>query len=171
MEKIKVSQDFLKDYLQEHDMTKKVFAERMGVSVSIVSGCFLHSLNRHGKPLKFSRANIIKLNQALEQIANELRQKVIIFGSSETFTNKRGTTYDPGTLERIHEIGNYFIMNQLTERLLGWSKTRCSMVLSIKSSPVYGNVTKDDVDRLNAELLAIAGVLGSYEVVADEDKD
>lgn len=171
MEKVKVSQDVLYQFLKEHDITKVIIAKKMGVSESIVGGCFRHVLNRHGKPLSFSKANLVKLNDAIQQIADDLRNCVITFGSSEMFTNKRGTTYDPGTLETIHEIGNYFVLNQLTERLLGWSKTRCGMVVSIKSSPVYGNVTEDNVNRINAELLSVAGVLSSYEIVSEEKED
>lgn len=167
MEKIKVSQDFLYKYLQEHNITTVSIARMMGVSESIVGGSFRHALNRHGKPLKFSKANIKKLNTAIHQIANELRYDVITFGSDRTFTNQRGVTYDPGTMMAIDKIANYFNMKDFAKRVLGWNKGKRDMVLSVKSSPVYGNVSQADVDRINAELLSVAGVLSSYEVVGD----
>ncbi|MDK7740654.1 hypothetical protein QP561_10480, partial [Veillonella nakazawae] len=40
--------------------------------------------------------------------------------------------------------------------------------LSAPSSKIYGNITRGDADRLNAELLSVAGVLSSHEVVADD---
>ena len=55
MDKVKVSQDILYGFLKEHNVTKVVIAQRMGVSESIVGGCFRHALNRHGKPLRISR--------------------------------------------------------------------------------------------------------------------
>lgn len=170
MEQVKttISPDFLYKFLGEHNMTTVMISKKMGVSETIVGGCFRHALNRHGKPLSFSQANIVRLNAAIQQIAVELRQSVITFGSDETFTNSRGKTYDPGTVPTIHRLGEFFNLTALTDRLLGWKNNRKNMVLGPKSSPVHGNVTKEDVDRINAELLSVAGVLSSYEVVADE---
>lgn len=171
MDKIKVSQDVLYKFLQERNITNVVIAQRMGVSESIVGGSFRHALNRHGKPLSFSEKNIVKLNEALQMIANELRQCVITFGSDDTNTNKRGSTYVPCALEGFHKLDTYFNVTKLTKRVLGWDKSKRDMILSCKSSVTKGNITVDDVNRINAELLAVAGVLGSYEVVADEPKD
>lgn len=170
MEQVKttISPDFLYKFLGEHNMTTVMISKKMGVSETIVGGCFRHALNRHGKPLIFSQANIERLNAAIQQIAVELRQSVITFGSDETFTNSRGKTYDPGTVPTIRRLGEFFNLTALTDRLLGWKNNRKNMVLGSKSSPVHGNVTKEDVDRINAELLSVAGVLSSYEVVADE---
>lgn len=167
-ERTTISQDFLYKFLQEHNMTTVMISKKMGVSETIVGGCFRHAMNRHGKPLSFSKANIVRLNAAIQQIAVELRQCVITFGSSETFTNSRGKTYDPATVPAIQRLGEFFNLTALTARLLGWKNTRRNMVLGPKSSPVYGNVTREDTDRINAELLSVAGVLSSYEVVADE---
>lgn len=57
----------------------------------------------------------------------------------------------------------------MTERLLGWNRAKCDFTLSAPNSKIYGYITREDADRLNAELLAVAGVLSSYEVVADDD--
>lgn len=169
MDKIKVSQDTLYQYLTEHNLTISVFARKMGVSDGIVHGCFHHDLNRHGQPLKFSAANIERLNVALTEVADELRKCILIFGGPETFTNQRGTTYDPGLATSIRNgASRYFKIIGLTERLLGWNKAKSNTTLSVKSSPMYGRITKADADRINAELLSVAGVLSSYEVVADE---
>ena len=48
-------------------------------------------------------------------------------------------------------------MKGLTEKVLGWNKAKCDITLSVKSSPMYGRVTQDDVNRINAEVLAVAG--------------
>lgn len=168
-QKTKISQDFLYKFLQEHNMTTVMMSKKMGVSETIVGGCFRHALNRHGKPLSFSKANIVRLNDAIEQIASELRGCVITFGSEETFTNSRGKTYDPGTVPAVRRLEEYFNMTALTARLLGWKNTRRNMVLGPRSSAVYGNITQEDVDRLNAELLAVAGVLSSCQIVATEE--
>jgi hypothetical protein len=164
MEKAIVTQDFLYEYLTQHNFTITMVAKRMGVSEGIVRSCFRHNLNRHGNPLSFSAVNVRKLNDALEVIANELRESVITFGSAQAFTNQRGTTYDPGTLPALQHLGEYFNMKGLTERVLGWNKTKKDITLSVKSSPMYGKVSADDVARLNAEVLAVSGMLGGIEV-------
>ena len=167
MDKVNVTQDFLYQFLQEHNLPLVMISRKMGVSESIVGGSFRHALNRHGKPLKFSEANIDRLNAAIQQIAAELRDSLVVFGSDRTFTNRRGSTYDPGTLPAIKRLGAYFNMSGLTERLLGWKKSKHDMIISVKSARVYGNITQEDVDRINAELLSVSGVLSSYKIVSD----
>lgn len=168
MDKIKISPDFLYKYLQEHNFTISMLAKKMDVSNAIVTKSFRHDLNRHGKPISLSKTNIERMNLALEQIAEELRGLIIPFGSEQTYTNQLGNTYDPSTLQAIQKVGKYFNLKAMTERVLGWNKTKRDTVLSVKSSKVYGNVTQDNVSRINAELLSVAGVLSSYEVVVDE---
>ena len=169
MEKIKVSQDFLYNYLIEHNFTISTLGEMMGVSDSAVSACFLHTPTRHGKPQKFSASNIKRLNKALPMIANELRGCLLTFGSDQTYTNLHGTTYDPALVDQIKNgMNKYFKLRGLLNRLLGWNVTKCRTTLSIIKSPVYGNITREDADRINTELLSVAGVLSSYEVVTDE---
>ena len=169
MEKIKVSQDFLYQYLQEHNFTLSVIGKRMEVSNGILMGCFHHDLNRLGKPLSFSVKNIQRMNVALEQIANELRQCIITLENKDHHENSRGKTYYEGCVADFKRINEYFKLNGLTERILGWNNTKCRTTLFIENSPVYGNITEEDVNRINAELLAVAGVLSSYEVVPDGD--
>ena len=170
MEKIKVSQDFLYNYLTEHNFIISSLGEIMGVSDSVVRACFLHTPNRHGKPQRFSETNIQRLNDALEAVAKELRGCLLTFGSSQTYTNLHGSTYDPALVDQIKNgMNKYFKLRGLLNRLLGWNITKCRTTLSIIKSPVYGNITREDADRINAELLSVAGVLSSYEVVPSEN--
>ena len=169
MEKLKVSQDFLYKQLMEHNVIISLLAKRMGVSVAIVSRCFHRDLNRHGKPLSFTGANIVKLNAALEELAAEIRQSTVDFGSDQTYTNQRGATYDPATVEPLRRLSAYFKMNPFLQRVLGWRVSKRETILGTPSSKAYGCVSQDDVARVNAELLAVAGVLSGLEVVADGD--
>ena len=168
MEKVKVSQDFLYQYLVEHNFILSVLNKRMGVSNGILMGCFHHAPNSQGKPMKFSAANIEKMNMALSQIAEELRGCMLTYGSDQVVTKVRGGSYDPALVQPIREqIGNYFKTKTFLERVLGWNAKRWNAVLSSPSSKVYGQVTAEDADRINADLLAVIGVLSNYEVVAD----
>lgn len=170
-QKVKVSSDTLYQYLKEHNFIISLLGKRMGVSNGIVCNSFQHVLNRLGKPMNFSAANLERLNMVLPQIADELRAATITFGSDQTFANSWGRIYDPGTLQAFHRIGQYFKMEGFVERVLGWNKVKRYNVLSVKSSRVYGNIAQDDVNRINTELLSVAGVLSSYEVVPDDDEE
>lgn len=164
-QKTRVSTDKLYKFLNEHDFTAYVLSEYMGVSESIVRGCFRHNLNRHGKPLQFSEANLAKLNEALPRMAADLRGCVLTFGSERTFTNRCGAVYDPAVVDQIKAgMGRFFNMRSLTNRLLGWNAQKCCARLASESNGTYGHVSREDCDRLNDELLAIAGVLDNYEV-------
>lgn len=163
--KVQVTSDTLYQYLLEHNFTISLLSKYMGVSNGIVCNSFQHVPNRLGKPMKFSAANLEKLNAVLPQIADDLRRATITFGSDQTFTNSWGKTYDPAAREAVLAVGNYFKITPLLLRILGWKKGKRDMILVSTKSPVYGQVSQEDVNRINAELLSVAGVLSSYEVV------
>lgn len=164
MGNIKVSSDLLYEFIKKKDLNVLPFAKRMGVSFSIVNMCFRHNLNRHGKPLYFSDANIKRLNEAIQQIASELDDSLITFGSSQTYTIRKNT-YDPACVEPMKRLSEYFNLTKLTRDVLGWNLAKKRTTLSIVNCNRYGHITKKDIDLINTELLAIASVLKSYQVV------
>lgn len=167
MDKVQISQDKLYEYLVAHDIKIARIAELMGRSLSVVSSCFLHHKNIHGNPRHFSEENLVLLNQALQQFAEELRGCLMTFGSELTFKNSWGFTYDPALVAPMKRVGHYINIRSLTGRLLDWSRSKFRNTLTASHSPVYGNIMEGDIDSINTELLSIAGVLSSYEVVAD----
>ena len=170
MEKIKISADTLYMYLVDHDITITRLSDYMGVSNGIVMGCFRHNPNKQGNPLSFSAANIKRMNEAIMRIAEDMRKGLLVFGTEQTYTNRHGAVYDPGLVSSVKQhLGKFFKLRNLTERVLGWNGGKYNLTISSPKSKIYGNISKDDADRLNAELLAVAGVLSSYEVVADGD--
>jgi len=169
MEKVKVSQDKLYEYLKAHDVKLVRIAELMGKSLSVVSSCFLHHKDVHGKPRCFSVENIELLNKALPVIAEEMRGCLMTFGSPKTFKNSWGFTYDPALVEPMKRVGRYMSIGPLTERLLDWSRSKCKNTLNDLNGPVCGNIMEGDVMSINTELIAVAAVLEKYEVVPDED--
>ena len=170
-QKVQISQDTLYQFLKDRNLIVSLIGKKTGIGNGLLVGCFHHNLNRLGKPLSFSVANIERINTAIWQIAEELRGCLLTFGSEQTFTNQRGTTYDPALVDGFKRIGEYLKLRGLTERILGWNKAKCEGTLNVKSSPMYGRISQSDSDRINAELLAVAGVLSSYEVVADGRSD
>ena len=169
MVKSKISQDTLYEYLKEHGISDSCIARHMGVRQCHVNSTFLHHKDNFGVPRKFSERMLPKLNNALWSIADELRQSVIEFGTDQMETNRLGTTYDPGTIPAIKNLSNYLNLTHLCKRVLGWSKERKDATLSGPSTKRYGHISADDVARINAELLSVAGMLSGIEVVADDN--
>lgn len=171
-QKIKVSPDKLYSFMQEHNMMAYMLSHYMGVGESTVRACFRHEPRRNGKPLQFTEANIQKLNDALPQLATELRACLLSFGSERTFTNRCGKTYDPAVIEQVKNgMARFFNMRALTERLLGWNKQKCGARLASVGHQTYGHISREDADRLNDELMSVAGVLDCYEVVIESNKE
>lgn len=166
-QKMKMSQDALYKYLNDHDVKMTPIAKLMGVVPEVVMSCFKHHMNHNGNRRSFSVENIAKLNDALPQLAKDLRSCVMTFGTDKVVTNRRGVTYDPGMLEPMKELGKVMNVMALIERLLGWSKPKKRSVFNSPTNRAYGNITEQDVAIINKEILEVAGVLGNIEVVPD----
>lgn len=167
--KVQVSADTLYQYLTEHGVTITRLAELTGLSDATFNVCFKHSIGSNGIPRVFTPKAIEKINIALEQIADELRHCLLTFGSYQAFTNQRGKTYDPALVEPIkNNVGKYFSLNVLCENVLGWNKAKKHNILETNTGKAFGCITADDVNRINAELLSVAGVLSSYELVQSD---
>lgn len=169
MRKVKVSQDKLYEYLKAHNVKLSRIAELMGKTRFMVSSCFLHHKNTYGNPRCFSIENVRLLNNALPLVAVELRDCLMTFGSPKTFRNSWGYTYDPELVEPMKRVSRYMNIGPLTERMLDWSRSKCKNTLTDSHSQAYGNIMEGDVMSINTELLAVASVLESLEVVPDED--
>ncbi len=166
--KTKVSADKLYKFMNEHNFTGYILSSYMGVSESIVRGCFKHSLNRHGKPLQFSESNLARLNDALPRMAADLRGCMIIFDDKRAVVNRCGTAYDLTVAEQTKTgMSRFFNMQALTKRVLGWNAQKCRARLASEGHVTYSHVLREDCDRLNDELLAVSGVLENYEVCLD----
>lgn len=169
MEKKKVSQDFLFKYITDHGVNISTLAELMGMSATMINGCFRHNKDANGNPRNFPERTLPKLNEALGELAGQMRCSLITFGSDQTFTNRRGMANDPACVEQINGLHRYFKMTQFLKYVLGWSQNKKSIILHTPSSKGYARISRDDVDRINAEILAVAGMLDFIEVTADAE--
>ena len=164
-----VTPDQLYRFLREHNIMDYVLSKYMGVSESIVRGCFKHDLNRHGKPLQFSPENIQKMNEALPRLAADIRACQIKFGRGETFVNRCGRQYDRSIADQVKAgIIRFFSVKDFASRVLGWNVLKCKARLCSTGSTTYSNVERADCERLNDELVAIASSLERYEVIAEQ---
>ena len=169
MDKIKVSQDELKRFLEAHHFVRVAIAKKMGVSESIVGDSFNHMINRHGKPMSFTKKNIELLNTALQQIAKELsmsKLKCSDDGSTRRFIND-----DPAIIESLRKISEYIKLRGLTAKVLEWGTRKCESNINLKESNPRVHLKKEEIELINNEILTVAGTLANWEVVADEPND
>lgn len=164
MNKKKVSQDFLYDIITRNGVNMTTLAELMGMSPTMVSGCFKHQKDATGKPRNFPARTIPRLNEAIAQLSEQLAQTQIAFGSSEAYTNNRGVEYDPATVEPIMALHRYFKLTKFLNNALGWSQNKKSIVLHTPSSKGYACVSKKDVERINAAITEVSILLSGIEV-------
>lgn len=170
MDKIKVSQDELKTFLESHDFVRVAIAKKMGVSESIVGDCFNHLKNRHGKPMSFTKRNIELMNTALQQIAEELSTCKLKCSNEEAAT-RRFINDDPAIIESLRRISEYIKLRGFTAKVLGWGTRKCETNINLKASTPRVHLKKEEIELINTEILAIASTLAGWEVVADKDSD
>ena len=164
MDKAKVTQDFLYEYITQHNVNLSRLSELMGIGKGTVADCFRHMPDRNGKPKKFSSVNILKLNEALPILADQVRSGVVAFGSPDTYTSRRGETYDPATVPQLKNLQRWFKLGPFFQRVVGWSQSRTTSALYSQNARAYGTITADQVARINAEILAVAGMISGIEV-------
>lgn len=169
-EKELVTQDFLYEYLTEHNVTMRPLAELMGSTASMLICSFRRTKGKNGAPRSITNRALPRLNAALPKLAWEIKKCVIPFGSDEVFTNSRGNTYDPALVPIVKNLSNYFNLTGFLFRILGWNEGKKSAALCAPKSKFYGHISADDISKINSELLAISKMLCSIEVVADREK-
>ncbi len=165
MKKKKVNQDVLYQYLLEHNITLSGLARQMDVNPAYISGCFNHTPFKNGQPRRFSKNAIPLLNNGLKVFAAKLCESYITFGSNQMFTNRLGTTYDPGTLPAIRQLSQFFNLTAFLIRVIGWNEAKKNATFSSPSSKSYGCITREEINLINAELVTIVKDLFSFQVV------
>jgi hypothetical protein len=169
MTKAKITQDALYEFMLAHNMIFTRLGELIGRDVHVVTSRFMHREDRHGNRLNLNSEHIELINKALPVLADKLYSCVLTFGSSQVYTSKHYHTYDPALVDPLKEIGKYINITRMLKRILGWSVPKINVILSQSCGPSYGHITRQDAERINIEILAIAGVLSNCELVMDGD--
>ena len=170
MANIEVNQDELSDILNKNGIKLTALCEITGFSSGFLSSAFNHTTDRYGEPTMFSDAGIDRLNQALPQLAQRILALAPVFGSEETYTNRWNNTYDPACVDQFKNLGKVVSLVYICEQVLGWSKSKRVNVLT-SNQKAHGNITKDDVLKVQLALQGIAGVLTSLHIKYNVKKD
>jgi len=168
--KVNVSQDTLHQYLTEHGVKLVRLAELTGLSEASINVCFNHKMGSNGKPRVFTPQAIEKINEALPKLADSISGCLLTFAPKNKKPNRKGNVYDPALVCPIkNEIGRHFNLGFFCEKVFGWSKSMKHNILESNTGLAYGHISKEDVERANTELTAVASVLASYRVIIDID--
>lgn len=174
IQKEKWTQDELYDFLTSNDVTISRLSDLMGMTVGMVASNFKHHLTRHGKPRSFNYQQTVKLNEALQQLAKNMRQSMLRYAGTEQKKGNLGKVYYPVLREQMKDgVGQYFNLVSLTFRVLGWNRTKKRNVLESnkENSKVSGCITAQEAELINKEILAVAGMLESHEIVCTSVND
>lgn len=165
-EKIQISQDDLYQFLLEHNMIITRLGELIGLGIGSMVGCFKHLL-ANGEPRYFTRQSIAKINEALPQIAYEVERRRVVFNMGNNVGKRKKSVFDPGCVDQFKALGQWFKVDAMCQRVLGWKPVKSRKVLFAPSSTMYGHITPDDVRRVNEELMFVSFWLQRHEVVSD----
>lgn len=167
-QKEKWTQDELYEFLTNNDVIITRLGDLMGMTISMVASNFKHHVTRHGKPRSFNYQQVIKLNGALQQMAMNMRKCLLRYAGTEQKKGNLGKIYYPVLREQMNDgVGQYFNLVALTNRVLGWNRTKKRNVLECnrENSKVSGCITGQEAELINKEILAVAGMLESHEIV------
>lgn len=168
VQKEPIVQDDLYKFLLMHDVKISRLAEMIGMKKpEPLLSCFKHHNDWHGRPRKLNADHIAALNEAMPRLAEYLLNCRLKFDAERAKTNTWGSTYDKGLVEPIKLIGSYLNITKMLKRVAGWNNGKKCAVLSRPNGKMFGCITKADAVAINQELLAVAGVLEKYELVAD----
>lgn len=167
MGKIKLTQDELYQFFLDHNLTVKRLGELIGLSDSAMSSAFKHH-KVNGKPHYFPLAKLQFINDALSVLSGEIADRLVSFNPENNRARHSVRVFDRACVEQFRRVGEYFNLTALVGRILGWNKAKKQNIICIPASKVYGHITQEDVNRINAELRLVAAAIANFKLVAEE---
>ena len=165
---IKIPITRLKDYLKEVGIAVTTVAELAGINPIHLHKCLAAEVDgRNGSVRTISDDNMVRLQDALHQLALRLKYTFILYNTDLEIRKRNGCCYCPDSLEQIKtELSPVFSIIPFMEYSLGWSYSKVRNVLD-HCSISYGNLSQDDVNRINLKLAEVATRLDLLTVVKD----
>lgn len=165
-----ITSDGLYELLNTYGVKHVRIAELVGLSEASLNSCFNHYKGFKGLPRGFNSAMAQKLTNALEQVADAIRSRKLVYGKDLTKPNNRGKVYDHALVDALKEVGKWVNLTFLVEKALGWKKDKKKNTLVSRNSKAYGCVSEEDANKVNVLLEEIAKEISSYEVVPDGEE-
>ena len=171
MDKKQITQDELRDFIKAHDLKRARIAEVAGLSEGSCASCLNHQVINGGVPRSFTRQTIARMNEELPKMAEAIASCVMEWGTDpkELKNGRKGRVYDKTLVEPIKvRVAYFFNINPFLERVVNWTKTYKHNVLETNTGKAHGNITQEEMNRINDELEFVSDWLLKRELVADE---
>lgn len=164
---IKVPVTQLKHYLSEVSINVSALAELADISVPHLHKCLAGEVDeRDGSVHIMSDNNLVRLQEALHQLALRLKYTFIFYNTDLEVVKRGGSRYCPDCVEQIkQQLPPYIRVLPFMQYALGWNRSKVLNVMNCKTGIVYGNISQDDVNRINLKLAEVATRLDLLTVV------
>lgn len=155
---IRISVTSLKDYLSEVGITVTALSELSGIARLHLSKCLNGEVDeRNGRMRTLSDDNLDRLQQGLHELSLRLKYIFILYNTDLEVVKQSGRRYCPDCVEQIkQQLSPYFNIRPFMEYALGWNRSKVRNAIDNRRSITYGNISQDDVNRVNLKLAEVA---------------
>lgn len=157
----------LKDYLNEVGLTVKTLADLSGIHVRHLEKCLAGEVDkRNGAMRTMSDDNLARLQDALHELSLRLKYIFIFYNTDKEKEKRNGKRYCKDCVYQIKEqLSPYFGVLPFMMYALGWNRSKVRNVMDIEKGFAFGNISQDDVNRINVKLAGIAAQLERLTLV------
>lgn len=164
---VKVHVTRLKDYLGEVGITVTVLSKLSGINLNHLHKCLAGEVDeRNGSVRTMSEENLDRLQEAIHQLSLRLKYIFILYNTDNEEVKQNGNRYCKDCLNQIHEqLSPVFRLLPFMQYALGWNRSKVRNIMDNKKSTSYGNISQDDVNRINVKLEEVATRLDLLTIV------
>lgn len=147
----------LKEYLADVGIAVTTLADLAGINPIHLHKCLSGEVDgRNGTVRTMSAGNVERLQDALHEMSLKLKYLFILYNDDLEVVKQGGRRYCPDCVEQIRtQLSPLVSVLPFLQTALGWNRSKVRNVMD-KKSIVYGNITRDDVDRINLKLAETA---------------
>ena len=159
----------LKDYLNDVGLTVTTLANLSGINLRHLQKCLAGEVDqRNGTVRTMSDNNLTRLQDALHELSLRLKCVFIFYNKDLEEVKHNGRRYCKDCVSQIkYKLSPYFCVLPFIQYTLGWNRSKVRNVMDIRDGFAFGNISQDDVNRINVKLAEIATRLDVLTLVKD----
>ena len=157
----------LRDYLNEVGLTVTALAELSGIGIRHLQKCLAGEIDqRNGTVRTLSDENIVLLQDALHRLSVNLKYIFIFYNPDMEVVKRNGNRYCKDCVYQIkQQLSPYFNILPFMQYTLEWNRSKVRNVMDIEKGFAFGNISQDDVNRINVKLAEIATRLDMLTII------
>lgn len=164
---IKITVNRLKDYLDEAGIKVVGLARLSCLNPQHLSKALCATPEgKNAVPTTLSQHHLELLEEGLHQLSDALRNTFIIYNVEQEVVKAGGRRYCPGCVEQIKEkLSPYVMVQPFVCAALGWNRSKYQNVMAIKKGIAYGNISREDCERINVRLAEVSARLHLFSFI------